>query len=78
MVDLGSQDNKYTWTNVRHEYAFIQEQLDRAIANLDCRLNYPNAKITHLLRIASGHSPSSCLELALTLNGFNGFANVLL
>lgn len=43
LIDLGFMGNKYTWCNGRHGQGFIQERLDRGLANGEWRCLFPNA-----------------------------------
>lgn len=57
LLDLGFKEPKFTWTNLRQVGGLIQERLDRAVANEEWSLSYPNAEVWHLARAHSDHSP---------------------
>ena len=56
-VDLGFSDNTFTWTNKRWGKNCIKDILDRGIANISWRLNFPKATIFHLGAIKLDHCP---------------------
>lgn len=56
MVDVGFLGNPYTWTNGRHGRQFVQERLDRVVANGEWRLSFPRATLKHLPRTSSDHA----------------------
>lgn len=56
-LDLGFQGSQFTWSNGRLGSANIRERLDRAWCNLEWRLQYSGAIISHLLRAGSDHHP---------------------
>lgn len=41
MVDIGCIDNPFSWANKRYGHSFIQERLDRVVANGDWHLAFP-------------------------------------
>ncbi|KAL8459116.1 hypothetical protein ACS0TY_036548 [Phlomoides rotata] len=55
--DLGSTGNDFTWTNGRSGQNNIQVRLDRALATSSWSLWFPEARVTHLPRYKSDHSP---------------------
>ena len=57
VVDLVFSGNSFTWTNKRWGRNCIRERLDRGIANISWRLNFPKAAIFHLGAINSDHCP---------------------
>ncbi|GKU97282.1 hypothetical protein SLEP1_g10449 [Rubroshorea leprosula] len=57
MVDLGLIGNRFTWVNMHFSNQLIKERLDRAWANLDWKLNFPEASLFHLPRTHSDHCP---------------------
>lgn len=57
LSDLGFQGPSYTWTNRRHGGLRIHERLDRALANADWRILFPEAIVKHLPRFYSDHCP---------------------
>jgi hypothetical protein len=57
LIDLGFSGPKFTWTNMRGVMDLIQERLDRAWANSNWKLIFPEAQIHHLARINSDHCP---------------------
>ena len=56
-LDLGFASPKFTWTNKRLITSLILERLDRCFANMNWRLLYPKALVTHLPRSFSDHCP---------------------
>jgi hypothetical protein len=57
LIDMGFIGNQYTWTNKRPAKANVKEMLDRALANTDWRILFPNAKVKHFPIIKSDHAP---------------------
>lgn len=57
MIDLRFQGNPFTWTNKCNGRANIQERLDRALANAQWKLLFPNATVLHLPASQSDHCP---------------------
>ncbi|GLT87033.1 hypothetical protein SLE2022_051370 [Rubroshorea leprosula] len=57
MVDLGFIGNRFTWVNMCFPNQLIRERLDRAWANPDWKLNFPEASLFHLPRTHSDHCP---------------------
>ncbi|GLT36867.1 hypothetical protein SLA2020_112150 [Shorea laevis] len=57
MVDLGFTGNKFTWVNCRFFGQLIRERLDRAWANPDWKILFPEAVVFHLPRTHSDHCP---------------------
>lgn len=57
LVDLGFNDNPFSWNNCRKGQENIRERPDRGIANHKWRLLHPNASILHALAIVSDHLP---------------------
>lgn len=56
-VDLGFSGRKFTWNNGRIGLANIRERLDRSIANVQWRVNFPNAGVRHYAVTTSDHIP---------------------
>lgn len=52
LIDLGFMGPCFTWQRGR-----LKERLDRGLANLDWRLQFPDASVTHLNPLKSDHSP---------------------
>ncbi|KAK2986298.1 hypothetical protein RJ640_021867 [Escallonia rubra] len=50
LMDLGSRGPKLTWDNGRQGFANTKERLDRAVANSDWRIKFPEATVTNLPR----------------------------
>lgn len=62
-VDVGFVGLLFTWDNSRPGLTHIKERLDRCIVNVNWRIWYPNATVTHLPISASDHSPITlCLR----------------
>ncbi|KAL8546390.1 hypothetical protein ACS0TY_006206 [Phlomoides rotata] len=57
LLDLGFVGDTLTWTNGRAGIDNIQIRLDRAFANPLWRLGFPEARVIHLPRYKSDHSP---------------------
>lgn len=57
LIDMGFIGNPYTWTNKRPAKANVKERLDRALANTNWRILFPNAKVKHFPIIKFDHAP---------------------
>uniref|UniRef100_A0A2N9H5A8 CCHC-type domain-containing protein n=1 Tax=Fagus sylvatica TaxID=28930 RepID=A0A2N9H5A8_FAGSY len=57
MIDLGFSGPKFTWSNCHDVSSLIMERLDRALANPDWRILFPEAIVTHLTKTHSDHCP---------------------
>ena len=57
MIDLGFSGPKFTWTNCHDISSLIMQRLDRAWANPDWRILFPEALVSHLTRTHSDHCP---------------------
>ena len=57
MIDLGFSGLRYTWSNHHPLSHLIQERIDRAYANADWNVLYPDASVKHLKRAHSDHNP---------------------
>ncbi|GLT58567.1 hypothetical protein SLA2020_314490 [Shorea laevis] len=57
LMDIGYTGGRFTWVNMREGNHIIRERLDRAWANPDWRLQFPDANLLHLPRISSDHNP---------------------
>ncbi|GLT63636.1 hypothetical protein SLA2020_361860 [Shorea laevis] len=57
LMDIGYTGGRFTWVNMRENNHIIRERLDRAWANPDWRLQFPDANLLHLPRISSDHNP---------------------
>jgi len=57
LIDLGFTGPFHTWSNLRPGLARISERLDKALANVEWRLAYPEACVKHLPRTHSDHCP---------------------
>uniref|UniRef100_A0A2N9I911 Protein kinase domain-containing protein n=1 Tax=Fagus sylvatica TaxID=28930 RepID=A0A2N9I911_FAGSY len=56
-VDLGYAGAKFTWCNKRWGRGSIRERLDRGIANMEWRMEFPRATVLHLGAVNSDHCP---------------------
>ncbi|CAL1398314.1 unnamed protein product [Linum trigynum] len=57
LLDCGYEGYPFTWENSRENENYIEERLDRCVANWDWKLNYPNHKVSHLDWCGSDHCP---------------------
>lgn len=57
VIDLGFEGHAYTWNNIHGGMENIKEWLDRGMANEQWLLQFPEAKIKHLVAIHSDHKP---------------------
>jgi hypothetical protein len=68
-INMRFVGNPFTWTNKRPARANVKERLDRALANADWRILFPNAKVKHFPIIKSDHAPI----LLLTQGDLNNY-----
>lgn len=57
LIDLGFKGPSSTWTNNREGPSHIRERLDRVLANMQWKLLFPEAMVSHLPRTHSDHCP---------------------
>uniref|UniRef100_A0A2N9J763 CCHC-type domain-containing protein n=1 Tax=Fagus sylvatica TaxID=28930 RepID=A0A2N9J763_FAGSY len=57
MIDLGFSGPKFTWSNCHDINSLIMEWLDRAFANPNWRILFPEASVSHLTQTHSDHCP---------------------
>ena len=58
LIDLGYRGTKFTWVKKSKDGPCLKRaRLDRALANVDWRLNWPNAVVYHLQAVALDHNP---------------------
>lgn len=57
LLDLGFTGPTFTWTNKQSLHMNIAERLDRVLGNEDWNMLFPQAKVSHLPRYNSDHSP---------------------
>jgi hypothetical protein len=57
LIDLGFKGPSSTWTNNRDGPSNIRERLDRVLANMQWKLLFPEAMVSHLPRTHSDHCP---------------------
>lgn len=67
LIDLGFENNPFTWTNGRQGFANIQEHIDRSVANALWRQMYPKAFLKHLLKSSSNHTPFFLILRAISI-----------
>ncbi|GLT63047.1 hypothetical protein SLA2020_356410 [Shorea laevis] len=74
MFDLGFVGNRFTWVNMRFSHQLIRERLDRAWANPEWKLLFPEAALFHLPRTSSDHCLILLVLKPFTLrSGFRPF-----
>ncbi|CAL8152453.1 unnamed protein product [Prunus armeniaca] len=57
LVDLGFSSAKFTWCNKRNVEGIIWKRLDRGLCNINWRLLFPEAHLSHLPRVNFDHYP---------------------
>ncbi|XP_019186538.1 PREDICTED: uncharacterized protein LOC109181240 [Ipomoea nil] len=57
LIDLGFTGSPFTWMRGINTTTFKGARLDRALANGDWRIRFPEARVEHLPMIASDHCP---------------------
>ncbi|XP_019171055.1 PREDICTED: uncharacterized protein LOC109166615 [Ipomoea nil] len=57
LIDLGFEGPQYTWMRGNSPETFRAARLDRALSNIDWKLDFPNATEKHLPIIGSDHAP---------------------
>lgn len=57
LIDMGFKGNKYTWRRGKAGSSFIAKRLDRVLCCAQVRLNWQEARVSHLPVLASDHSP---------------------
>lgn len=55
LMDLGFQGQNFTWNNKQKESGYIQECLDRFLANFSWKSMFQEAQVTHLDYFGSDH-----------------------
>lgn len=63
LIDIESKGCTYTWANNQEGGELVKKRLDRALCNLEWRVQFPNAEAFALLAIGLDHS-----SLLLSLN----------
>nr|XP_023924931.1 uncharacterized protein LOC112036353 [Quercus suber] len=71
MIDIGFSGPHFTWTNRREVQALIQEGINRVFVNPSWCLLYPEARVVHLTRCYSDHSPMMLEVLPRIITGRN-------
>lgn len=64
LVDLGFNGTKFTWATMCRSSHFVQQILNRVVANSERILKFLEVKVSHLPRTRSDHCP-----LLLSLSG---------
>lgn len=64
-MDIGFNDNAFTWKNGQQGNTNIKERIDKCLANQQWRTLFPNVAILYIPSIASYHLP-----LLLNTEGF--------
>lgn len=57
LLDLTTTGGKFTWHRNHNGLRILSKKLDRAIANIKCRLSFPEAFVEVLCRLHSDHHP---------------------
>src|ERR1044072_7944838 len=57
LMDLGAVQRRYTWFRKINNRLVLSKRLDRAVADIDWRLAFPNAFVEVLNRVHSDHCP---------------------
>ena len=57
LQDIPLQGYQFTWERGRGTEHWVEERLDRAVANTNWLSLFPTAKLTNLVAMESGHSP---------------------
>jgi endonuclease/exonuclease/phosphatase family metal-dependent hydrolase len=69
LTDIQLEAYLYTWIKSRGSSHVIEERLDRAMANSNWIMLYPNVKLLNLLSSHSDHSPILLQNSPVTPNG---------
>ncbi|EEF46527.1 conserved hypothetical protein [Ricinus communis] len=64
LIDVGFKGTMYTWSNKQLGDKCVMERLDRALASLEWRCQFPNAQIIHEYMLGSDHHPLVLMEQA--------------
>ena len=57
LCDLGFIGSKYTWSNAKEDESFMEERLDRALANIDWCAWFQEVEVQVLPARLSDHKP---------------------
>ncbi|CAL1406927.1 unnamed protein product [Linum trigynum] len=57
LEDLGYYGRRYTWDNNHKDDTFLEERLDRMVASMSWKQNFPNARVNNVRRCGSDHNP---------------------
>ncbi|XP_019172460.1 PREDICTED: uncharacterized protein LOC109167844 [Ipomoea nil] len=63
LIDVGFSGPNLTWVKDGTSEALKGARLDRALCNMDWRIQFPDACVTHLARLASDHAPFVSTDL---------------
>lgn len=72
--DINYTGLMYTWHNGQQFRRSVFQRLDKALANNNWNLMFPNARLRHLPRYSSDHNPI-VLEFNLSTNKYNNSFN---
>lgn len=56
-MDLGVVDSRFTWQRKVNNRIIMSKRLDRALGNIDWRVEFPEAFVEVLNRVHSDHNP---------------------
>ncbi|KAL8153415.1 hypothetical protein V2J09_011175 [Rumex salicifolius] len=57
LIDLGFIGQAFTWSRGNSTATYVAKRLDRVMVNLSAQLLWPNAKVRHLPKLGSDHTP---------------------
>ncbi|XP_026383873.1 uncharacterized protein LOC113279396 [Papaver somniferum] len=57
LMDLGYTGRNFTWSSNKYEIGVRKSRIDMAIGNSYWCMNFPKAKLSHLVQASSDHCP---------------------